>query len=107
MFVFRRYRSISEVHVLDGFEIIDVGKLFLKRSPCGEDLQQRWPRHGLDDQPIPFFVEHGLGAGELEVPRDTDCLVAPVPKQAHDSLSVHGILPAVDTAYAKAYASTN
>src|SRR6185295_13473303 len=93
--VSRRYRSsvISEIHVLGRSEVVDLRKLFVERLPRRQQLEQRRPGHRLDDQTVPLLAENGLIAGELEIPRDANRLVASVPKQTHDSFGLHGYSP--------------
>ena len=89
-------RLASETHVLDRLEVVNVRKLLIERSPGGQDLQERWSRDRLQDQPIPDLAEQRLTAGKLESPRYANCLVAPVLEQAYDSLGLHSILPAAE-----------
>lgn len=93
---------MSEVYVLDGFEVIDLGELFVERFPRREKLQQGWPGHGLDDQPVAFLAEQSLVAGELQVPRYAESLIATVPEQMHHSVTLHDVLPAAESTYAPA-----
>src|SRR4051794_6429868 len=99
MLVSRRYRksAISEIHVLDGPEIIDLRKLFAERIPRRQELQERRPGHRLDDQSVPLLAKDRLVARKLEIPRNTNRLVAPVPEQAHDAFGLHDVLPAAKT----------
>src|SRR5205823_4861153 len=86
--------AISEIHVLYRLEVLDLRELLVERLPRRQELEERRPRHRLEDQPIPLLPEEGLIARELKVPGYPHCLAAPVPEQAHDSFRLHDVLPA-------------
>jgi hypothetical protein len=66
--------------VTDWLEVVDLRKLLVERLPRRQQFQECRPGHGLDNQSIALFAENGLIAGELKIPRNANCLVAPGPE---------------------------
>ena len=60
----------SQIHIIEGRKVLDVGKSFVERFPRGYELQQRGPPDRLDNQPIPLFAEKGLVARKLHLARN-------------------------------------
>jgi hypothetical protein len=85
---------MSETYVIEGLRVADFRQLVIERTPGGQDLEQRSTWHGLDDQSIPFLPKQGLVAWQLQISWNADRLVAAIPKEPHDTLSFHDILPA-------------
>ena len=57
--------TLSEVHVLDGLEVINVRELLVERLPPGQKLKKRGSRYRFDDQPISFHAEIGYHVREI------------------------------------------
>jgi hypothetical protein len=85
---------MSEIHVLEWLEVVDLWKLLVERLPRGKELQEGRSRHWLDDESVALLMEESLLAWKLQISRNTHCLVTPVPEQAHNSIGLHGFLPA-------------
>jgi hypothetical protein len=79
--------------VIEQRGIFNFGKILAERLPCGCKLQQRRSPNRLYNQPIPFFAEKSFIAGQLQVARNPQCLVPPVPKQPHDPFGLHSVPP--------------
>ena len=69
--------------------IFDLGEILVERLPRGCKLQQRRSPNRLDNQTVPFLAEKGFGTGQLQVARNPQCLVPPVPKQPYDPFGLH------------------
>ena len=85
---------ISQIHVIRRRRVFDLGELLLERLPGGQKLQHGRSPNRLYNQTIPFLAEQSFIAGQLQVARNPQRLVPPVPKQPHDSFGLHGVLPA-------------
>lgn len=79
----------SQIHIIEGRKVLDVGKSFVERLPRGYELQHRGSPDRLDNQPTPFFAEKGLVAGKLQVARNLQNSIPAIPKQTHDPFRLH------------------
>ena len=71
--------TASKRYVVEWREpLVDVRELLLQRLQSRQDHQKPPRLHWLQDQLVPILAEDSFVAFELEVPRDSDCLVAPV-----------------------------
>jgi hypothetical protein len=65
------------------------GELFVKGLELREYSEQRWPGHGLYNQPGSLFPESRGTTGQLQVARNSQRLVAAVPEKSNETFSVH------------------
>jgi hypothetical protein len=62
--------------------------MLIQRLERGQQTEEGSRLRRLEDQPIAFLPDHGLGAGKLQVPRDPDGLISAIAKEANPSTHV-------------------
>jgi len=77
--------------LLPGRRVGDLREGLLQRCTAGRQGQQpaTW-RDGLDDQPLSFLSDDGLGAFELELARNPDRLIASIAEPGNMAFAADG-----------------